>query len=58
MILVVICLRVGTAKLVSASQPRHGEAARGDLSSTLPSFSLPNLILYLGIPCALVKLME
>jgi hypothetical protein len=25
---------------------------------TLPSFSLPNPILYLGIPCALVKFME
>jgi hypothetical protein len=29
-----------------------------NLSPTLPSFSLPNPILYLGIPCALVKLME
>ena len=29
-----------------------------NLSSALPSFPLPNSILYLGIPCALVKLME
>ncbi len=31
---------------------------RARVVQTFPSFSLPNLILYLGIPCALVKLME
>ena len=42
---------------------REGERERGTVTPTplnqsLPSFSLPNPILYLGIPCALVKLME
>jgi hypothetical protein len=35
-----------------------GVGGKANLSPTLPSFSLPNPILYLGIPCALVKLME
>jgi hypothetical protein len=35
-----------------------GKTPLTNLSPTLASFSLPNPILYLGIPCALVKLME
>ncbi len=49
---------------VVTEEGERGESGRWRLGSqinpspTLPSFLLPNIVLYLGIPCALVKLME
>jgi hypothetical protein len=43
-------------RLISRTEPPPPPSTNP--SPTLPSFPLPNPILYLGIPCALVKLME